>query len=88
MQLLPDGQLIILMADHQTTGGYPRVGFVVGSCLPKVAQTEIRKLLRFELVHLNEAAQMVRRQNAEKEQIKNKCFENLNSYYAMHGYKL
>src|SRR5688572_19368596 len=26
IQLLPDGQLIILMADHQTTGGYPRLG--------------------------------------------------------------
>ncbi|MCU0237873.1 MAG: biotin-dependent carboxyltransferase family protein, partial [Pyrinomonadaceae bacterium] len=25
IQLLPDGQLIILMADHQTTGGYPRI---------------------------------------------------------------
>jgi len=25
IQMLPDGQLIVLMADHQTTGGYPRI---------------------------------------------------------------
>jgi antagonist of KipI len=38
IQLLPDGQLIVLMADHQTTGGYPRAGHVIGRDLPLVAQ--------------------------------------------------
>ncbi len=36
LQLLPDGQLIVLMADHQTTGGYPRIGHVISSHLPKL----------------------------------------------------
>jgi len=31
IQLLPDGGLIILMADHQTTGGYPRVAHVISA---------------------------------------------------------
>ena len=38
IQLLPDGQVIILMADHQTTGGYPRVGHVISADLPSLAQ--------------------------------------------------
>ncbi|MEO7765949.1 MAG: biotin-dependent carboxyltransferase family protein, partial [Ferruginibacter sp.] len=38
IQLLPSGQLIILMADHQTTGGYPRVANVISADLPKLAQ--------------------------------------------------
>lgn len=41
IQLLPDGQLIILMADHQTTGGYPRVGHVITADLPKLAQLKV-----------------------------------------------
>lgn len=38
IQLLPDGQLIILMADHQTTGGYPRIAHVISADLPLLAQ--------------------------------------------------
>ena len=38
IQLLPDGQLIVLMADHQTTGGYPRIGHVISADLPFLAQ--------------------------------------------------
>lgn len=38
IQLLPNGQFIILMADCQTTGGYPRIGHVIGTDLPGLAQ--------------------------------------------------
>jgi antagonist of KipI len=38
VQLLPNGQLVILMADHQTTGGYPRIAHVITTDLPKLAQ--------------------------------------------------
>ena len=38
MQLLPDGQVIVLMVDHQTTGGYPRIGHVITADLPLLAQ--------------------------------------------------
>jgi antagonist of KipI len=34
VQLLPSGQLILLMADHQTTGGYPRMATVIRTHLP------------------------------------------------------
>jgi antagonist of KipI len=38
LQLLPGGQLIVLMADHQTTGGYPRIGHVIPTDTPLLAQ--------------------------------------------------
>ena len=47
IQLLPDGQLIILMADHQTTGGYPRIGTVISADLPLLAQKKTGDIIRF-----------------------------------------
>ena len=41
LQLLPNGQLIVLMADHQTTGGYPRIGHVITTHLPRLAQMKL-----------------------------------------------
>ncbi|MBS1797694.1 MAG: biotin-dependent carboxyltransferase [Acidobacteria bacterium] len=38
VQMLPDGRLIVLMADHQTTGGYPRIGQIASVDRPLVAQ--------------------------------------------------
>ncbi|MBK8921644.1 MAG: biotin-dependent carboxyltransferase family protein [Saprospirales bacterium] len=38
LQLLPNGSFIILMADSQTTGGYPRVGQLITADLPGLAQ--------------------------------------------------
>ena len=38
MQLLPSGEVLVLMADHQTTGGYPRIGNIITAHLPKLAQ--------------------------------------------------
>ena len=38
IQLLPDGQLVILMADHQTSGGYPRIANVISADLPLLGQ--------------------------------------------------
>ena len=55
IQLLPDGQLIILMADHQTTGGYPRIAHVIKKDLPLVAQLGANDKLNFALVTIEEA---------------------------------
>lgn len=38
IQLPPDGQPILLMADAQTTGGYPVIAVVIGADLPLAAQ--------------------------------------------------
>src|SRR4051812_30057442 len=38
IQLLQSDKLIILMADHQTTGGYPKIAHVISAEIPKLAQ--------------------------------------------------
>ncbi|MFN8415333.1 MAG: biotin-dependent carboxyltransferase family protein [Cytophagaceae bacterium] len=38
IQVLPNGQCVILMADHGTTGGYPILGHVITADLPLLAQ--------------------------------------------------
>lgn len=50
IQLLPDGQLIVLMADHQTTGGYPRIGHVISADLPILAQCNPGDDIRFSVI--------------------------------------
>lgn len=55
IQLLPDGQLILLMADHQTSGGYPRVATVIDADLPLLAQLSPGDGLSFHLITIQEA---------------------------------
>ncbi len=55
IQLLPDGRMIILMADHQTTGGYPRIAHVVEPDLPLLAQLGANDKVGFHLISLQEA---------------------------------
>jgi len=57
VQLLPDGQLIILMADHQTTGGYPRIGQAIMADLTALAQYSASESLHFKFTSLEEAEQ-------------------------------
>lgn len=55
IQITNQGQLIILMADAQTTGGYPRIANVITADLPKMAQLRPGDTLQFSLVSLSEA---------------------------------
>jgi KipI family sensor histidine kinase inhibitor len=47
IQVPPSGRPIIMMADHPTTGGYPRIGHVVAADLPALAQLKPGEELRF-----------------------------------------
>ncbi|MBC9913048.1 biotin-dependent carboxyltransferase family protein [Chitinophaga varians] len=49
IQLLPDGQLIILIADHQTTGGYPVAAHVATADIPALAQYQPGQSLQFSI---------------------------------------
>jgi antagonist of KipI len=56
VQVPPDGQPIVLMADRQTTGGYPKIAQVASVDLPRLAQRAPGETVRFEWITL-EAAQ-------------------------------
>lgn len=55
VQLLPSGQMVLLMADHQTTGGYPRIANIITDDLPLLAQLNPNDKIRFKSVSQLEA---------------------------------
>lgn len=65
VQLPPGGGPIVLMADRQTTGGYPRVGEVASVDLPLVAQLKPGDKLRFQIVSLDDAQRWYLEQEQE-----------------------
>lgn len=48
VQLTPAGQLIVVLQDGQTTGGYPRVGFLNRRAVERLNQTKIDDPFRFK----------------------------------------
>ncbi|MDO6656375.1 biotin-dependent carboxyltransferase family protein [Anaerobacillus sp. 1_MG-2023] len=60
IQLPGNGQPIILLADRQTTGGYTRIGTVIGPDLPLIAQLPPGRKIRFIEVTVEEAQEAAR----------------------------
>ncbi len=61
IQVPGSGQPIVMMADRQTTGGYPKIATVIGADQPKLAQLRPGDAVRFRAVSVA-AAQEARRQ--------------------------
>ncbi len=54
------GTATILLADHQTTAGYPRIAVVISADLPRAAQVRPGQTLRFAAVTAAEAVAIAR----------------------------
>jgi antagonist of KipI len=78
VQLLPSGQLIVLMADHQTTGGYPRIAHVVSAHLPKLAQLRPSDTIQFKLMDFESAEQLLVLRQKELHILQRSCMDHLN----------
>lgn len=59
---ITDGQPIVMMADRQTTGGYPKIGCVITADLPLLAQLKSGDKVRFRPVSVAAAQAAYRRQ--------------------------
>lgn len=57
LQLPPDGQPILLLADAQTHGGYPCIGHVIQADFPRLAQLRPGATLRFARIDAEGARQ-------------------------------
>lgn len=78
VQLLPNGQLIVLMADHQTTGGYPRVAHVISAHLPKLAQLRPSDSVQFRRMDTTAAEDLLLAQQKELHILQRACMDHLN----------
>jgi antagonist of KipI len=70
IQLLPNGQIIILMADHQTSGGYPRIGNIISVDLPKLAQCSIGDKIMLQAITVTQAEELIISQEKELRKLK------------------
>lgn len=81
IQLLPDGNLIALMADHQTTGGYPRIAAVIKADQSKFAQLLPGDKVNFRMISFEEAeAELISREQGLLE-LKRNCIARFNDYF-------
>jgi allophanate hydrolase len=60
VQVPGSGQPILLLADHQTTGGYPKIATVISADLPVVGRRRPGDAMRFAAVSVAEAEQLAR----------------------------
>ncbi len=60
IQVPGSGQPIVLLADHQTTGGYPKIATVISADLPIVGRRRPGDAIRFAEVSVEQAEQLAR----------------------------
>lgn len=82
IQLLPGGQLVVLMADHQVSGGYPRIAHVVSAHLPKLAQFRTNEQVAFKLETIEEAEDMLFAHQKDIQILQRASSEQLNRVHA------
>jgi antagonist of KipI len=59
IQVPASGQPIILMAEHQTTGGYSRIGTVISADISRLAQAKPGTRVRFKKIDLQTAQNLL-----------------------------
>ncbi|OWK28170.1 biotin-dependent carboxyltransferase family protein [Sphingomonas mucosissima] len=60
LQIDGDGRMSLLTADHQTTGGYPRIAVVIDPDIDRVAQLPAGATIRLEMIDEAEAIAQTR----------------------------
>ena len=70
IQVPPNGLPIVLMADAQPTGGYPKIGQVIEIDLPKLSQLSLSGTVYFQEVSINEALDLLEQQKRWFQSIK------------------
>lgn len=69
VQVPPSGQPIVLMADTQTTGGYPKIATIAAADLGKLAQIRFGSKVFFRIATAQEAQKLRQRNRAYLNQI-------------------
>ena len=72
VQVSADGQPIVMLADHQTTGGYAKIATVISADLPALAQLRPGQRVCFTFVTPAQAVQAARKQTALWQQVRNR----------------
>ena len=71
IQVPADGNPIIMLSDHGTIGGYPKIGVVISADYDKLVQLPPNAKIKFKLVELNEAEKLFKFYKMETENLLN-----------------
>ena len=71
IQIPPDGNPIIMLSDHGTIGGYPKIGVIISADYDRLVQLAPGSKIKFKLVELSEAETLFKLYNMETQKILN-----------------
>ena len=71
IQIPPDGNPIIMLSDHGTIGGYPKIGVVISADYDKLVQLVPNTKIKFKLIDLHEAEKLYKFYSLETENLLN-----------------
>ncbi|MFD2615968.1 5-oxoprolinase subunit C family protein [Terrilactibacillus laevilacticus] len=76
VQVPPNGDPIVLLADRQTTGGYPKIAQIISVDLPIIAQMKPGDQVYFKKIHFREGETLFLEQEKQVDQLKYsiKCY--------------
>ena len=72
IQIPPDGKPIIMLSDHGTLGGYPKLGVVISADYDKLVQITPGSKIKFKEIKLNDAENLYKLYNIETNNILSK----------------
>jgi biotin-dependent carboxylase-like uncharacterized protein len=73
IQVPTDGDPIIMLSDHGTIGGYPKIGVVISADLDRVGQLTPGSIINFKEVSLEEAQNIFKAYTDETNKYLNEC---------------
>ena len=71
IQVPPDGRPIIMLSDHGTIGGYPKIGVIISADYDKIVQLPPSSKIKFKLVDIFEAEKLFKLYSIETKNILN-----------------
>ena len=71
IQVPADGNPIIMLSDHGTIGGYPKLGVVISADYDKLVQLPSNSKIKFKLIELEEAENLFKIYELETQNILN-----------------
>ena len=69
IQVPADGNPIIMLSDHGTIGGYPKIGVVISADYDRLVQIPPSKKIKFKLIELKEAEKLYKLYQMETENL-------------------
>ena len=72
IQVPADGNPIIMLSDHGTIGGYPKIAVVISADYDKLVQLPTGAKIKFKLIDLKEAENLYELYRLETENILNR----------------